>query len=88
MKAFFKNGIMAYRGTCDGLTYYYNRRMRRMIVREGFFDTETQRDKRSTEKAEKTEGNLEDGKIGRRKSIDVEQGLLYKTKENKHRKLA
>ena len=33
MKAFFKNGIMGYRGTCDGLTYYYNRRLGRILVR-------------------------------------------------------
>jgi hypothetical protein len=33
MRAYFKNLIQAYRGTCDGLIYYYNPRMKRLIVR-------------------------------------------------------
>jgi hypothetical protein len=33
MKAYFKNMIQAYSGTCDGLVYYYNPRLRRIIVR-------------------------------------------------------
>jgi hypothetical protein len=33
MKAIFKNMILAYKGKCDGLVYYYNPRLNRMIVR-------------------------------------------------------
>jgi len=33
MKALFKNMILAYKGKCDGLVYYYNPRLNRMIVR-------------------------------------------------------
>jgi len=33
MKAIFKNMIRAYSGKCDGLVYYYNPRMNRIIVR-------------------------------------------------------
>jgi len=34
MKVIFKNMIQAYSGKCDGLVYYYNRRLGRMCVRE------------------------------------------------------
>jgi len=34
MKVLFKNMIQAYTGKCDGLVYYYNRRLNRMCVRE------------------------------------------------------
>ncbi|MFO7660779.1 MAG: hypothetical protein R6V77_07685 [Candidatus Cloacimonadaceae bacterium] len=34
MKVKFKNLIQAYSGKCDGLVYYYNRRLNRMCVRE------------------------------------------------------
>ena len=33
MRAYFKNMLQAYRGTCDGLVYYYNPRLQRIIVR-------------------------------------------------------
>ena len=33
MRAYFKNMIQAYRGTCDGLIYYYNPRLKRVLVR-------------------------------------------------------
>lgn len=33
MKVFFKNMVMAYRGKCDGLVYYYNPRLNRMVAR-------------------------------------------------------
>ncbi len=33
MKAIFKNMIQAYSGKCDGLVYYYNPRLRQMVVR-------------------------------------------------------
>ena len=33
MKAIFKNMIQAYSGKCDGLVYYYNPRLHRMVVR-------------------------------------------------------
>jgi hypothetical protein len=33
MRAYFKNMIQAYRGTCDGLIYYYNPRLDRVLVR-------------------------------------------------------
>ncbi|MBW6514276.1 MAG: hypothetical protein K0B87_05915 [Candidatus Syntrophosphaera sp.] len=36
MRAYFKNMIQAYRGTCDGLVYYYNPRLKRVIVRPWF----------------------------------------------------
>jgi len=34
MKVIFKNMIQAYSGKCDGLVYYYNKRLNRMCVRE------------------------------------------------------
>jgi|ADurb_Ile_03_Slu_FD_contig_61_720863_length_984_multi_1_in_0_out_0_2 hypothetical protein len=33
MKAKFKNMLLGYTGTCDGLVYYFNRRLNRVIVR-------------------------------------------------------
>ena len=33
MRAYFKNMLQAYRGTCDGLVYYYNPRLQRILVR-------------------------------------------------------
>ena len=36
MRAYFKNMIQAYRGTCDGLVYYYHPRLRRVLVRPWF----------------------------------------------------
>ena len=33
MKVYFKNMLQAYRGTCDGLVYYYNPRLQRILVR-------------------------------------------------------
>ena len=33
MKARFKNMLLGYTGTCDGLVYYFNRRLNRVIVR-------------------------------------------------------
>ena len=33
MKAIFKNMIQAYQGKCDGLVYYYNPRLNRIVVR-------------------------------------------------------
>ncbi len=33
MRAYFKNMIQAYSGECDGLVYYYNRRLNRVIAR-------------------------------------------------------
>ena len=33
MKAIFKNMIQAYKGKCDGLVYYYNPRLNRILVR-------------------------------------------------------
>ena len=33
MKAFFRNMIQAYHGKCDGLVYYYNPRLNRIIAR-------------------------------------------------------
>ncbi|MBW6514478.1 MAG: hypothetical protein K0B87_06965 [Candidatus Syntrophosphaera sp.] len=33
MRAYFKNMIQAYRGTCDGLVYYFNPRLNRIICR-------------------------------------------------------
>jgi hypothetical protein len=33
MRAYFKNMIQAYRGKCDGLVYYYNPRLNRIVVR-------------------------------------------------------
>lgn len=33
MKAIFKNMIQAYSGKCDGLVYYYNPRLHRIVVR-------------------------------------------------------
>jgi hypothetical protein len=34
MKVFFKNNIMAYSGKCDGLVYYYNSKLGRMMTRK------------------------------------------------------
>lgn len=34
MKVIFKNMIQAYSGKCDGLVYYYNRRIGKLCVRE------------------------------------------------------
>ncbi len=34
MKAFFRNMVQAYRGKCDGLVYYYNPRLNRIIARQ------------------------------------------------------
>jgi hypothetical protein len=34
MKVFFKNNIMAYSGKCDGLVYYYNSKLGRMMSRK------------------------------------------------------
>lgn len=36
MRVYFKNMIQAYRGTCDGLVYYYNPRLNRIIARPWF----------------------------------------------------
>ncbi|NLW18546.1 MAG: hypothetical protein GXY81_02525 [Candidatus Cloacimonetes bacterium] len=33
MKVTFKNMIQAYQGKCDGLIYYYNPRLKRMLCR-------------------------------------------------------
>ena len=33
MRAYFKNMLLAYSGACDGLIYYYNRRLGRVLVR-------------------------------------------------------
>ena len=33
MKVYFKNMLQAYRGKCDGLVYYYNPRLQRILVR-------------------------------------------------------
>lgn len=33
MKTYFKNMLLGYTGTCDGLVYYFNRRLNRVIVR-------------------------------------------------------
>jgi hypothetical protein len=33
MKVYFKNMLKAYRGACDGLIYYYNPRLNRLLVR-------------------------------------------------------
>ena len=34
MKVKFKNLVQAYSGKCDGLVFFYNRRLNRMCVRE------------------------------------------------------
>ena len=46
MRAYFKNMIQAYRGTCDGLVYYYNPRMKRVIVRPYVKPRETENTRR------------------------------------------
>ncbi len=33
MKVYFKNMLQAYHGACDGLIYYYNPRLNRLLVR-------------------------------------------------------
>ena len=34
MKVYFKNMLQGYRGTCDGLIYFYNPRLNRILVRQ------------------------------------------------------
>ncbi|MCB5224719.1 MAG: hypothetical protein RBT36_07140 [Desulfobulbus sp.] len=46
MRAFFKNMIQAYRGKCDGLIYYYNPRINRIVVRSYAKPRETANNRR------------------------------------------
>lgn len=45
MKVFFKNMLQAYRGKCDGLVYYYNPRLNRMIARPHVKRRETEQNR-------------------------------------------
>ena len=43
MKVYFKNMLKAYRGACDGLIYYYNPRLNRLLVRAYVKPRETEK---------------------------------------------
>ena len=45
MKEFFKNMLQAYRGKCDGLVYYYNPRLNRMVARPHVKRRETEQNR-------------------------------------------